>query len=172
MIIKSCEANNNKFHEEILYIASNYYIFKKRPNTKPRSLITVFKVYITLSLLLLILFLFIPDFEEVSAVFFTLLIISIYLYFETKYRLKEKLKYGDSTIDIDEEGIKHIASDKTTIKMTWDAIEYILINKYSICVLPKNFSSILIGIEKQSQEKVIKALKKYQKLDLIIDNSK
>ena len=58
-----------------------------------------------------------------------------------------------------------------TVKLLWKSIEYIIINKYSICVLSKNFSAILIGIEIGSKDDVYQALKKYKKLDLLVDNS-
>lgn len=58
-----------------------------------------------------------------------------------------------------------------TVKLPWKSIEYIIINKYSICVLPKNFSAILIGIEIGSKDDVYQSLKKYKKLDLLVDNS-
>ena len=58
-----------------------------------------------------------------------------------------------------------------TVKLPWEAIEHIIINKYSICVLPKNFSAILIGIEIGAKDDVYKSLKKYKKLDLLVDNS-
>ena len=57
------------------------------------------------------------------------------------------------------------------VKLPWEVIEYIIINKYSICVLPKNFSAILIGIEISAKDEVYKALKKYKKLNLLVDNS-
>lgn len=56
-------------------------------------------------------------------------------------------------------------------KLYWDAIEYIIINKYSISILPENFASVAIFIEINSKDKLIKALKKYKKEELLIDNS-
>ena len=56
-------------------------------------------------------------------------------------------------------------------KLYWDAIEYIIINKYSICILPKNFAHFAIYIEINAKNNVYKALKKFNKLDLLIDNS-
>ena len=57
-----------------------------------------------------------------------------------------------------------------SIKLPWEAIEYIIINKYSISVLPKNFSSVFIFAEINTKDEIYKSLKKYKKLDLLIDN--
>ena len=44
-------------------------------------------------------------------------------------------------------------------------------HKYSISVLPKNFSSVFIFAEINTKDEIYKSLKKYKKLDLLIDNS-
>ena len=171
MTIESKEKGNKKYYEEIMYISSNYYIFKKRPKTKVHSLINVYRLDIILLFIMFIVLLFIPSISYLSAIPFTMLFIYAYLLVEAKYRLREYLKSGDSIIKIAEDGIENVCDDKMTVKLPWEAIEHIIINKYSICVLPKNFSAILIGIEISAKDDVYKALKKYKKLDLLVDNS-
>ena len=171
MTFISKEKDNKKYFEEFMYVASNYYVFKKRPKTKAHSLINMYRLYIVLFFVLSIVFMFIPWVYELSALFLAFFCFYLYLFIESKYRLREYLKYGDSLIKIDEEGIENICDDKITIKLPWEAIECIIINKYSICVLPKNFSAILIGIEISTKDDVYKALKKYKKIDLLVDNS-
>ena len=171
MTIESKEKGNKKYYEEIMYISSNYYIFKKRPKTKVHSLINVYRLDIILLFIMFIILLFIPSISYLSAIPFTMLFIYAYLLVEAKYRLREYLKSGDSIIKIAEDGIENVCDDKMTVKLPWEAIEHIIINKYSICVLPKNFSAILIGIEISAKDDVYKALKKYKKLDLLVDNS-
>ena len=171
MTIVSKEKDNKKYYEEFMYVASNYYIFKKRPKTKVHFLINMYKFYVITFLILSIAFLFIPQFYELSALLCAFFAFYLYLYFESKYRLREYLKYGDSFIKIDEEDIENICDNKMTVKLPWDAIELIIINKYTICVLPKNFSAILIGIEISAKDDICKALKNYKKLNLLVDNS-
>ena len=171
MTFTSKEKGNKKYYEEFMYITSSYYIFKKRPKTKVHSLINMYRVYIIIFFVLSVVFLFIPRFIVLSALFLAFFCVGIYLFIEAKYRLREYLKYGDSLVKIDEEGIENICDDKMAVKLPWEVIEYIIINKYSICVLPKNFSAILIGIEISAKDEVYKALKKYKKLNLLVDNS-
>ena len=48
MVIQSNEKGNKKYYNEIMYIASNYYIFKKRPKTRVHSLLNLFVIYMIL----------------------------------------------------------------------------------------------------------------------------
>ncbi len=81
------------------------------------------------------------------------------------------MKHNNSIITIDETGIENKEENEISSKLYWDAIEYIIINKYSICILPKNFAHFAIYIEINAKNNVYKALKKFNKLDLLIDNS-
>ena len=171
MTIQNKEKGNRKYYEEIMYISSNYYIFKKRPQTKTHSLLKVFRLYSLLFLILSTIFLFIPNMIALSGIYFSFFLVYIYSLFETNYKLKEYMKHGDSSIIIDETGIESKEENITSSKLYWEAIEYIIINKYSICVLPKNFAHFAIFIEISSKEEVLKALEKYNKTNLLIDNS-
>lgn len=171
MIIESKEKQNKAFYEEVLYIASNYYIFKKRLKTKVHSLTTVFLLYIILLFLLFIGCLFIPELEAISAIALTLGIVYVYLFVEAKYKLREYMKQGNSIVKIDEFGVENSYGNQVSSKLSWDAIEYILINKNTICFLPKNFASFAIFVDSSNREKVFQALEKYDKMELTVDNS-
>ena len=171
MTIQNKEKGNRKYYEEIMYISSNYYIFKKRPQTKTHSLLKVFALYNLLFLILLIIFLFIPNMTILSGICFVFFLVYTYLLVETNYKLKEYMKHNDSSIIIDETGIESKEENISSSKLYWEAIEYIIINKYSICVLPKNFAHFAIFTEISSKEEVLKALEKYNKTNLLIDNS-
>ena len=171
MTFNNNEKGNKKYYEEIMYISSNYYIFKKRPQTKTHSLLKVFGLYSLLFLILLIIFLFIPSMIILSGICFVLFLVYTYLLVETNYKLKEYMKHDDSSIIIDETGIEKKEENITSSKLYWEAIEYIIINKHSICALPKNFAHFAIFIEIGSKETVLKALEKYNKANLLIDNS-
>ena len=171
MIIENNEKENKKYYEEIMYISSNYYIFKKNPKTRVHSLNKVFLLYIIFFLILFFASLWIPQIIILSGVTFILCVIYIYLFVETNYKLREYRKHNNSTIKIDKTGIENIEENQVSSKLFWDAIEYIIINKHSICFLPKNFAHFAIFIEISAKDKVYEALKKYDKLNLLIDNS-
>ena len=157
---------NKNYYEEIMYITSNYYIFKKRRKIKAHSLSKIYLLYIILSSILFIIFLFIPSLIALSSIFLTTLIISIYLFIETNYKLKEFLKKTNSIVTIDETGITMI-DNISSIKLYWNAIEKIILNKYSIAFIPTNFSSFIIFIPINKKDDLIKALEKYNKKYLL-----
>ena len=171
MTFISNEASNKLYYEEIMYISNNYYIFKKRPKTKAHSLIKVFIFYIIILLLSTIILLFIPQISSLAIITFIFIFLYIYLLIEAKYKLREYLKHSNSKIIIDEEGIESSCKKVMSNKLYWESIEYIIINKYSISILPKNFASVAIFIEINSKDELIASLKKYKKEDLLIDNS-
>lgn len=172
MIIESKGKDKKSFYEEVLYIASNYYIFKKNPKTRVHSLTKVFLLYVILFFVLFIICLFILRSEAISAIALTLGIVYTYLLVEAKYKLREYIKQGNSMVKIDESGVENSYENQVISKLSWDAIEFVLIQKNTICFLPKNFASFAIFVPASTQEKVSQALKKYDKMDLVIDNSR
>ena len=170
MIIKSREKENKKFFDEFYYIALNCGSFRKHPNKKARS---ATKYLIFLAILFFvssIALMFVPDADLLSfalyIVFFYLVITLIIIKRHTKKMCSE-----NSIIKIDEDGIETVYENKISTTLYWNYIEHIIINKYSICVIPKSNYSILIGIEISSKDEVIKCLKKYKKIDLLVDNT-
>ena len=170
MIIKSREKENKKFFDEFYYIALNCGSFRKHPNKKARSATKYLVFLAILFFVSSIALMFVPELELISfmlfIIFFYLVIILIIIKRHTK-----KMGNENSLIKIDEDGIEDIYENKISTKLYWDYIDHIIINKYSICVIPKSNYSILIGIEISSKDEVIECLKKYKKIDLLIDNT-
>ena len=170
MTIQNKEKGNRQYFEEIMYISSNYYIIKKRPQTKTHSLLKVFGLYSLLFLILSTIFLFISAMIALSGIYFSFFLVYTYLFVETNYKLKEYMKHNDTSIIIDEIGIESKEENASSSKLYWEAIEYVIINKYSICILPKNFAHFAIFINITAKKQVLEAITKYNKLDILIDN--
>ena len=170
MIFKSIEKENKKFFDEFYYIALNCRSFRKHPTKKARSA-TKYLVFLAILFFVgCIALMFVPGADLLSfalyVVFFYLIILLMVIKRHTK-----KMGNENSLIKIDEDGIETIYENKISTKLYWNYIEHIIINKYSICVVPKSNYSILIGIEISSKDVIIKCLKKYKKIDLLIDNT-
>ena len=60
----------------------------------------------------------------------------------------------------------HVGNEKTRLEMS--EIQNILINKYSICLLPKNINSKMIAVDVKYKDSILKAI---DNKSLIIDNS-
>ena len=170
MIIKSREKENKKFFDEFYYIALNCGSFRKHPNKKARSATQYLVFLAILFFVSSIALMFVPELELISfmlfIIFFYLVIILIITKRHTKITLNESVY-----IKIDEDGIEDIYENKISTKLYWDYIERIIINKYSICVVPKSSYSILIGTDISNKDDFIASLKKYKKIDLLIDNT-
>ena len=170
MIIKSREKENKNFFDEFYYIALNCGSFRKHPTRKARSATQYLVFLAILFFVSSIALMFVPELELISfmlfIIFFYLVIILIITKRHTKITLNESVY-----IKIDEDGIEDIYENKISTKLYWDYIEHIIINKYSICVVPKSSYSILIGTDISNKDDMIKALKKYKKIDLLIDNT-
>lgn len=86
--------------------------------------------------------------------------------------LKKALKSNVAkTITINEDGIESLKENGKKYIITWENLKYVIINQYCICIMPNNVKKRIITLDKKYQKDVIKALKKYSKEDLLIDNS-
>ena len=170
MIVKSSEKENKKFFDEFYYIALNCESFRKHPTKKARSATKYLVFLAILFLIASIVLMFVPDADLLSfvlfIVFFYLVITLIIIKRHTKITLNENVY-----IKINEDGIEDIYENKISTKLYWDYIDHIIINKYSICVIPKSSYSILIGTDISNKDDFIASLKKYKKIDLLIDNT-
>ena len=77
---------------------------------------------------------------------------------------------GSKTINIEKDYISYKDNNKS-FRVEFDDLKYVVINKYSICFIPKNKLSALISINVEYKKDVIDALSKYKKDYLIVDNN-
>lgn len=158
-----------KYYEECMYIESNYYVFKKKPKTKVHSLLNVYLFAFWLILGMMIGCFFVSFLRIISIVFWPLLVVYGYLFFETRYKLKEYLKGTETIVKIDDTGIESTKDNAYSLKLSWDAVEKVIINKNTICFLPNNFAHMAIFCNSEYKDEVLKWLKKAKKVDLLSD---
>ena len=78
---------------------------------------------------------------------------------------------GNRAIEINDKGIESIDEEKI-VRIKWEDIYRIIINKYTICFVPEEKNSkIFMSISKEYKNEVIEGLKNYKKETLLIDNS-
>lgn len=85
-----------------------------------------------------------------------------------KLQLEEPNK--EELIHINKEGIDYF-SKNINIKYTWNELQYVIINKYSIFIIPKSPFNTFIFFSTDIKETIIKALEKYDRKYLLVDNS-
>ncbi len=165
-----------EFYDEFLYVTGNYKKIKDNPYKKVRLLTKeTKKIY---SFIMVFFALFILAYLRygdklylfVIAALFLLSIFVIGYYSAIKKSIKLYLNNDiKQTINITDKGIELTGNSKT-IKINWKSIAYIIINEYSICILPKKQTEIMIALSTDYKKEFLKGIKKYKKEDLVIDN--
>ncbi len=175
------EKPTKNFYNEILYVQTNYKKILKNPSKKVKKLTTSILLYLLTALvaILISLYFYMQDkphniFQYYAFFFLILFIFAFFYLLLVNRRLNQLVDYSkknQSTISIDNNNISLI-KDKSTVSITWDSLQSIVINKYSIIFLPKDISSLYIAINTEYKEEILKVIKKYKKEKLIQDNNK
>ena len=176
MIIEFENRGSKEYFDEVLYIATYINKFIKKPNRKVHRLTkfyTNYLIFVIIYLILMIWFYF--KYNDLLFIFL-LGFMSLLLVFvlkgliitnkRIKYYLEEKI---NKTIEFDKDTIKYVDKVKT-LSIDWKDVKNILINNYSIIFLPVNSTLPTIAIDKHYIGKVEEVIKKYSKVELIINN--
>lgn len=175
----SSKGNFKDCIDEAMYISSKYKTISVYPKVKAkkytRSLIEGI-IIISIVSLLLIAYYFQSKTSDIRisceiSLFF--LLFAIYNLYLVKKRIKTQCDNNiNSKLIIDEQGVTVINKNLgQRVSLEWDAIKLILINKYSICVLPKNSALLFLFSSIDEKKYVLKELKKNDKLALLVDNT-
>ncbi len=177
MRLEVSEVGKKEYYDEFLYVVSQYKSFKKNPRRKAYQFTKHLMFYIIFTFIVLLLnFSGYLDTKEWIFAFMTgaltlaLAIQVICLFVYTK-RLKMFMNIkGVRTIEFNETGIEYIDDDKN-IRVKWEDLKYVIINRYSICMLPKAILQGFTSVGIKYKNEIIAGLKKYEKESLLIDNS-
>lgn len=167
--------DRKKFYDEFFYIRGRYHSIIKKPSQKVEGLTKSIKRSILITIIVFVITLF-GFWVGVSYYLSILCFISLFITLACLYFANKSLKTSieeksGSTINIDEHGIELVKKDNFTAKIEWPMIDKIIINHYSICVFPKQVTSLMIAVTSQYKKEFLEAMKQYQKEHLIIDNS-
>ncbi len=179
------------YYNECLYILFNYNKIKNNPHTKVNSLSKIllikeitFLILIIATIVLYVFTKYIP-WLILTAILVFLLSQNLYTHILVKNRIKSEItnkveKKIENKIQTKKEEIIQYKETKTENKKKikiesnstkWDDVLYVIINKYTICYLPKKDPNKLICSSIDEQAKILKDLDKYNRRDLLIDNS-
>lgn len=165
------------FYDEVYFIVNNINKFIKRPKKKTYYLtkyLIFFDIYLIIASLMFILFLFMTKDTFYLVLIFLFIAASIFVFRIYKNTVKRivmnMLEPGTKYINIDEEKIQ-FEDDKKILKVKWDNVSSIIINRASICILPKTLSDAIVTIGMDYKEELLKYLKKIKKDNFVVDNS-
>ena len=99
---------------------------------------------------------------------FYLVLLSLLFWITKKYLLNT-----DSETTVHKDGISTLLKGEICVKIDypWDTIQCIIIEHYSVCVLLKKKVYPLIMFDIENYSRIKKSLEKYDKMNLVIDNS-
>lgn len=180
-----------EYYNECLYIMMNYNKIKNNPHKKvhalTKQLLLLELICLGIIIIGIITFLltkYIPILI-VLVPFTYILIQNIYTHLLANRRIKDeinnkvvnnitnKVESKKDEIVLKEEH-KDSKNKKVTVeknKKKWEDILYIIINKNTICYLPKENATDLICTSINEKDKILKDIDKYNRKDLLIDNT-
>ena len=177
MKIEVTKPGTKQFYDEMLFVLSNYKSFIKKPTKKPKQLTKYILSFLICFAILLVAFtwLYFQEYSLTDAIFMGIFLILILLYIAYDIRIFRVIKQymSDTTtkvITIENDDIE-FEKPGVNFKVRKDEIAVIIINKYSICFLPKdNNAGIIISISTEYREEVLKGLEENDYMSLVVDN--
>ncbi len=176
MIIEVKTRGSKEFYDEMLYVITYCKKFLKNPKKKAWQYTKFLYIYMGLSLAMLGAFivLYTLDREWYSSVLIGAFLLCFFfvliLFFTVTKRIKMYMNdKSDKTIEITNECISY-SSDTMNLKMNKDDIGVIVINKYSICVLPKQLNSYAISISMDYLDEFLKGTNENGYSNMVVDN--
>lgn len=175
-------STNKNFYDEVEYARRVFEKIHTNPLTKIQRQTKVYnRIYIIFSILMLISFNAWAK-DNISnttfAIYTTIFVINIFFITFKLYEYKKSLnnltkKVGHAKLHVDENKISYEKDGELSFKLEykWDTVKYIIVNKYSIFILPQNKTDAFIALDIENKDKLIEALKKYNHEDLIVKNS-
>ena len=186
MRIEFRNSDNAKKRFKFLNEVSGIDSFRKKYLTNPyKKPVPILTEYISVSIYLLIfiflfLVLYLNNNTIINLIFLIIIILLFELFLIAYFFMRLHLKISskehiDSFIDVDEDKIVYSSKKNnclTLITIYWDNIEYVLINKRSIFFLTKTKELSCFSCSIDYKDKIIKMIDKYDKCDLVVDNTK
>ena len=169
--------SSREYYDEFLYIVFRNRKLRKSPRRKVYQFTKYILIYMICSFFAVVLFnLFYLDTNDGVFLFLTgmlTLLLFILLIYQFTYTKKINLLMendGVRTVEFNDVGVEYIDDDKN-LRIKWEDIKYIIINQYTICILPKVVIDGFTSIDIKYKDKVIETLEKYHKEKLLVDNT-
>ena len=166
-----------EFFDEYQSLRLKYKRLIKNPKKKLKSAVNTTITYTAILTILSIFYIVFSYYTNDRFLMFWSVLLVVFTCFYiifTALLLKTRKKflsdYTKRIITIDENGIS-LNSDKQNVLIKWESIKYIVINKYTVGVLPDNVGNLMLALSTDYKEDILKGVAEYSHSDLIIDNS-
>lgn len=176
MEIKVTEKGTKDYYNEFLYMAYNYKSFRNNPFKKTHNISFIVFIYIAILAICTICF---YQFYKITldnqflveaGMLIVLEMVLIVIYIIIQMQINNFMNIsGDRKIKISQKGLEYV-DDIQNLRISWDDIKNIIINQYSITVVPNSKNRAFMAISKTYKEEFIKGLEKFDKTSLLVDN--
>lgn len=170
------ERGNFSYYDEFLYIMSNIKKISSNNKIKVKKLTSVAYIYTAISFIFMLIFFISYIVKKDNLYLYILCFFSFIFVFSIVYlvMILNRIKYlrsEDGTIifEITKDYVK-VEKNGIECKLNWDEITSVIINKNTICFIPRELK-VLVAISKDYKEQVVSILKKFKKDSLLVDNS-
>ncbi len=177
MEIKIKDKPSNEFYDEFLYVTTNYKKIIKVPDTRVNLLTKSIRnqiMIIIAGILFEVLFYFITK-DNIYLYLALILAVTLFIYVVYYFGIKKRINVfrdsdHDNKVVIDKKGVTLKRKDQD-VSLGYDAINMIIINKYSIVVVPKDLSLVFLGIPSEYKDELIEGIKENHRFKLLVDNT-
>ena len=171
------ENASKEYYDEFLYIVFRHRKIRRCPRKKAYRLSKYLMCYNIICIIFIIFFILVYiKTKDPLFLFLDGMLTIIFMFFViysmiVKKRLEMYLQNkGVKIVEFNENGVEYIDDDKN-IRVKWEDIKHIIINKYTITIIPKTILNGFTSIDTKYKSEVIDTLKKYDKEELLVDNS-
>lgn len=175
MEIEINKIGSSNYYNEVLAVMSNYKKLVKNPRQKIRRLNIQALVLTGISIVFLVIFTVFYLQSRSNVMYLAVIIIFavafvlgiIYNALIIRRLSKFKNNDADKTLVIEDDYVELVVGNERT-RLEMSEIQYIIINKYSICFLPREINSTMIAINIRYKDSVMNAI---SNKEIIVDNS-
>lgn len=175
MEIKIDNVNSKNYYDEVLGVISNYKKLIKNPNQKINGLTRQATILTGISLVFLVVFsiLYLMNrsyslYLIVVIIFAVAFVLGIIYYLLINRRVNSfRNVSSDRKLIIEDDYVELIVGEEKS-RLEMSDVQYVVINKYSVCFIPRTENSKVIAVNIAYKDSILKAI---DDKSIIVDNS-
>ena len=177
MRIEINERGPKEFYDEIMYIAANYKKYRAKPGKKAHSQSVVYTGYCVVTLLVVLLFMleFLKDHDGIFLLLSGMMLVCFILFIVIVVSMKKRIKVmmeepGTKVVEVNDSGVSY-ESEAQSVKIKWDEITNVIINRNSIIFMPRTEIALLISVYIKYKEQILQGIDAAGRMYLVVDNT-
>ncbi len=162
MKIEIPEIRDRNFYKEVVNITHQFRSLLKKPDKKQHDFYKDFTLYIIIGFVLIALVVLMTiswGFDWMMAVALCLSLILILFGILYRVNLEKIVKAlvadaGPSVVTIDDTGVELFKENSKTVRIAWEKVYFVRQFKYSICFIPKDYTSFIVAVNNDYADEI------------------